>query len=195
MGSVTPRPDGRGFRVRWADLDGKRRDRYAPTEQEGLAILRQELAARDAGVVVVSRRHTVATWMTTWWPTHQPRLRPRSADAYSRVVDTWAASAMGGVRLVDLRPVNVERQLADWSREGVSPRTLRLRMTILRMALESAVRSGFAPTNPAKVAAMPALPDARYMPLPVAELVALRAAIVGHELEPVFTLALDAGLR
>lgn len=196
MGSVSPRPDGRGFRVRWSDLDGARHERHAATEREGYTILRQELASRDAGTPVVGRRHTVATWMAAWYPTHQSRLRATSRYAYQRAVDAWSdAPGFGTIRLVDLRPVHVERQLARWDQEGVSVRSRRFRSTILRMALEAAQRSGYIATNVARVADMPKLPDVKYQPLAATELAALQAAITGHELEPVFRLALDAGLR
>ena len=194
-GSVVRRSDGKGWRVKWTDLAGKRWDKYAPTEEAGHRLLRQALAGRDVGAPVIGRKHTVRSWLAHWYPTHEVRLAPRSRLSYARTVELWSAAPFGSIRLVELRPEHVERRLADWAREGVAPSTLRTRMSILRTALEAAYRGRHIARNEARIAPMPQLGDRTVAPPSGDDLVALRGVIDGHPLEAAFRLALDAGLR
>lgn len=83
------------------------------------------------------------------------RLGPRTRDEVERIARTHLAP-IGEVQLAQLTPQHIDRLYRDLERKGLAPNTIRRIHSVLRAALNHAVRWDWIPTNPALRVELPA---------------------------------------
>jgi integrase len=104
---------------------------------------------------------------------------------------------IGGIALDRLRPADIERLIAEKTREGKSSRTVQAIVTVLRIALKDALRRSLVTTNVATVVRTPRPrrdPD-RVHALDKTTALRLLAAARGERLEALLWVLLFLGLR
>jgi integrase len=116
-------------------------------------------------------------------------------DVYSHIVRRHLVPALGSKTLDRLRPSDLEALILAKRREGLAPSTVRTIYTVLRGALDVAVRDGVLARNPAAVVRRPTIDprEARYLTVQQAQ--QLLDAMRGDRLECLFRLMLATGLR
>lgn len=91
---------------------GKRRRRtmYGRTKSEVLAKLRLALRAKEDGLDLTDDRLTIAQFLDRWFNESAVHsIRASTAESYARIIRLHIAPEIGGVRLIQLGPEDVQR--------------------------------------------------------------------------------------
>jgi integrase len=151
----------------------------------------------EAGAPIKDATMTLTAWLDDWMAKALPASDRKQAtiDLYERIARTHLAPTLGGRTLDRIRPSDVEALIVTKREQGLSPSTVRTIYTVLRGALDVAVRDGLLRRNPAAVVKRPAVErqDAAYLTADDAH--RLLEAIRGDRLEALFRLMLATGLR
>lgn len=141
------------------------------TKRDAERALRQVLANIDAGRDYSSDRMTLGTYLRKWLDTAaKPSVAPQTLDSYRDTLNRYVAQLdpvpdeetprgrgrrrstaeppLGHVRLDRLTPLHIQEVYTNLA-ERLSPRTVRYVHSILRSALEQAVKWGLLLHNPA----------------------------------------------
>lgn len=157
------------------------------TKREAERALRETLGAIEDGTHVERSTVTVAAYLRDeWLAARRPRgeggRRSRGSvseatwEEYRKVVEHYVVPAFGGVRLQELRPVDITRLYDELERTGGrsgtgrSPKTLANIHGVLHKALDDAVRLGRLTRNPVNLVDAPRPGRARTAVWDVAEL-------------------------
>jgi integrase len=176
---------------------GKRRTVYGKTQtavRTKMAQLRKRL---DAGDPIKDTTMTVAAWLDDWISKALPASDRKQAtiDLYASIARKHLVPVLGGRRLDKIRPSDVEALILTKRHAGLAQSTVRTIYTVLRSALDIAVRDGLLARNPAAAVRRPAVDrqDASYLSVEQAQ--RLLGEVRGERLESLFRLMLATGLR
>ncbi len=199
-GSVYKRGDGvwtASLTYRDEQGNSKRRVVYGRTQTEARAKLKDARQRLDAGQPVKDARTTLAAWLDDWTAKALAASDRKTAtkDLYALIAAKHLAPTLGHVTLDRLRPSDVEALLVAKREAGLSASTVRTIYTVLRSALDVAVRDGLVSRNVAVAVKRPSVErqDAAYLTAPDAQ--QLLDALRGDRLEALFRLMLATGLR
>lgn len=199
-GSVFRRSDGRwSGEVSYRDEYGtmKRRTVYGRTQTEvrsKMKVLRERL---DAGAPVKDTTMSLSAWLEDWSTKALPASDRKQAtiDLYATIARKHLVPALGTRPLDRIRPSDVEALIVSKRRAGLAPSTVRTIYTVLRAALDIAVRDGLLGRNPAAAVRRPAVERQDAAFLTVDDAHRLLDSMRGERLEPLFRLMLATGLR
>ena len=193
-----PRKDGR-WPARYHDAAGLPHWVYGRTREEAREKLADAIRDRDRGLPVASRKYTLASWLPEWLESIPPRaIRASSRQRYEWACNRWKAEPIARrYKLVELTPARVAVALGHMGETGLAPRSQGYVLSVLRLALDEAMRSEHVGRNVARQVKPPQHQGPRSAGAPPRgeELLALRRAIAVDELEALWVLLLDAGLR
>ena len=131
-----------------------------------------------------------------WLPAVGGTVRPLTRDRYGKVIKTYIAKRdIAGTPLCALNGGQMTALYSELEQEGLSVNTRRLVHSVLRHALNDAVRWGKLARNPAKAADPPAIPRGRAQSWSARELRAFLAHVVGDRLFALWRLAATTGMR
>jgi integrase len=102
---------------------------------------------------------------------------------------------IGHIQLDKLTPGHVQRMINTLSDSDLSPRTARYALTVLRIALNVAVRQGYIARNVAKLVEPPSVQRFQGQALTPDQAHKLLAQLEGHRLVALYHLAVFRGLR
>ncbi|WP_299960189.1 site-specific integrase [uncultured Modestobacter sp.] len=162
--------------------------------REKLADAQQRL---DTGAPFRDSSVTLAAWLDEWVTTALPASSRKQAtvDLYTSVARKHLVPSLGRRPLHLLRPSDVEAVVLAKRREGLSASTVRTIYTVLRAALDTAVRDGLLRDNPAAKVRRPTAQRKEAAHLDAAAARRLLDAVRGDRLEALFRLMLATGLR
>lgn len=171
-GTYRLRPDGL-WEGRLSYLDPRTESRrrasvYGRTAEEVRTKLREVIARVEAGAPARDSRDTLASWMRRWRETslEASDRKPSTKSLYGALSRKHIEpEPFGATRLDKLSPSDVEGLIVALRRKGLADSTVRQIYTVLRIALEIAVRDGRRKTNPAAEVKRPraATSEARYL--------------------------------
>lgn len=197
-GGITKRSDGRWMAQ--ADLgwrDGKRRRKtiYGRTKREVQDKLRETLQRFEDGLPPLPEKETVRGYLGRWLQAKRGQLRPRTYTSYEQVVRLHLLPGLGHVRLAKLSPQDVAAWFRVHADEGAGPRSIQYARTVLRAALNQALRWELVSRNAAALTDPPRHRPRQIQPLTPEQAKTLLRAVIGHRLEALITVALGLGLR
>ncbi|MEU1401915.1 site-specific integrase [Streptomyces sp. NPDC005728] len=224
-GTVYQRKDSRWEAAGYVLAPGNTRKRvrvYGSTRKEALAKLTEKIAASNRGLPVPSAQGSLAAYLTYWLENvavHQ--LRENTHTRYTACVHRYLIPGLGKKKLTKLTAKDVRTWLnqlrvtcqcctrgLDTARDQpvccatgkccskrLSPLTLAYVHSVLKSALEHAVREEEIPRNIARNVRTGTSRPRRFEPLTADEAHTFLAATSGHRLQPLFELALHTGLR
>jgi len=171
---------------------------YAPTATECRQKLKDLRKRIDEGKPAKDSPDTVATWLKRWRESslaasdRKPTTRVLYAGLSKRHLEP---EPFGSLRLNKLRPNHVEELVVALRGKGLADSSVRQVYTVLRQALDVAVRDGLLADNPAVKVKRPgvARKEARY--LSADELVQLLKSAKGLRYELAVMLMAATGLR
>ncbi len=142
------------------DASGRRQWKGFPTRQEAetyLAAILKTQGERPRGErPAIDSRVTLRTYVEdTWLPRIKDRQKPRTLDAYSRVMRQHILPALGTEPIAKLSRSKIKAAVDQWktgatSRLGKTSRShVALMVSVLRVALAEAVHDELRTTNPA----------------------------------------------
>lgn len=180
--------------------DGRRPTVSGRTREDVAAKLVKMQASLISGVPVTSSEH-LGPFLDWWLGTLEAKVSsgyksPNTLDNARWAVDTWLKPCLGGRRLRDLEPEDVEGLLARMSSAGKGRSSMNRVRSYLGQALAAAERRGKVSRNVARIAEMPATkqPSPRRALTPN-EATKLLDAASGHRLEGLVITGLMLGLR
>ncbi|WP_406178043.1 tyrosine-type recombinase/integrase [Streptomyces sp. NBC_00996] len=224
-GTVYQRKDSRWEAAGYVLAPGNIRKRvrvYGSSRTEALAKLTEKIAASNRGLPVPSTQGSLAAYLTYWLENvavHQ--LRENTHTRYAAVARLYLIPGLGRKKLAKLTAKDVRTWLnqlrticqccargLDTARDQrlccaagnccsrrLSPLTLTYVHSVLKSALEHAVREEEIPRNVARNVRTGTPRPRRFEPLTTEEAREFLAAASGHRLQPLFELALHTGLR
>lgn len=224
-GTVYQRKDSRWEAAGYVLAPGNTRKRvrvYGTTRKEALAKLTEKIAASNRGVPDPSAQGSLAAYLTYWLENvavHQ--LRENTHTRYAAVTRLYLIPGLGKKRLAKLTAKDVRtwlnqlRTTCQCCTRGIdtvrdqphccaagkccskrlSPLTLAYVHSVLKSALEHAVREEEIPRNVARDVRTGTPRPRRFEPLTASEAREFLTAASDHRLQPLFELALHTGLR
>lgn len=197
-GGIYQRADGRWCAsLEIPHLIGGRRRRviYGESRKEVADRLRQLQRELDEGTLPLSENPTVAAFLQRWLDdVVAQRNRPRTEQSYRQIVKRHIAPTIGAHRLTKLTEMHVQAMLRQMV-QTVSPRTANYARTILRRALNQALKWQMVHRNVAALSE-PLREEHRERDyLTVEQARAILAAVKGHRYEVLYRVALSLGLR
>ena len=195
-GTIVKRADGR-----WAAaiiFDGYRRKWiYGKTRRDVSDRLRKIRSDVAEGRPVMNERLTMAEYLNRWlYEVAKQRTRPMTWRGYEHLVRLHILPTLGRVRLAKLTPQHVHSLVMLKVREGrLSPRTIQYMHSVLRAALNQAVRWRMVHYNAAAMVSTPRVTRREVLALTPADARRLLDSARGDRLEALYSVALALGLR
>lgn len=201
-GNIRQRSNGSWeARVSYIDESTGKRKRvsfYGRTKGEVRDKLKDASDRIDAGAPPKDATVTVADWLTHWRKTTL-----RASDRKETTKELYASLSrthlepdpFGSTRLDRLRPTHVEGLLVALQEKGRSESTIRSAYTVLRQALDVAVRDGLLATNPVAKVKRPSVSVKEAQYLDVADVGKLLEAAKDSRYSPALRLIAATGLR
>ncbi|MGD9483656.1 site-specific integrase [Streptomyces sp. TRM70308] len=224
-GTVYQRKDGRWEAAGYVLAPGNTRKRirvYGTTRKEALAKLTEKIATSNRGLPAPSAQGSVTAYLTYWLENVAVHhLRENTHTRYTSCVNRYLIPGLGKKKLTKLtakdirtwlnqlrttcqcctRRIDAHRDQPRCCAAGtccskrLSPLTLAYIHTVLKSALEHAVREEEIPRNAARNVRTGTPRPRRFEPLTADEARQFLTAANGHRLCALFELALHTGLR
>ncbi len=208
-----------GYEVR----DGKRRrirkKFVAATRDQVSRKLIAALREHQTGGIVPIERDTLGVYLKSWLKSLPAKgRRLKTVESYTWVVNTHIIPELGHIpltrftqrdlnefmlRKVEQRKAEIEQRKADAKAAGQMHNakkdfdlvsTMRYCLRIIKSALSKAEKDGLVSRNVAKLAEPPAAPASKVNPLTPNEARNFLAAVRGHRLEALYSVAMAIGL-
>jgi integrase len=194
-GTIRQRADGR-WEGQLSLPGGKRKSVYGKTKKEARDALRAALKKLDEGIDRGAPAQTLGEFLERWLAdTVRPRLAPKTHKTYRELMRCHVIPSLGKTRLDRLTAPQVAALLREKGDEGLSPTTVNHIRSVLRNALNRALKWNLIVRNPVVLTDPPRQERRRVVPLAPGEARAALDAARGHRLEALFTVALFLGLR
>lgn len=198
-GTIRKRKDGRWEgRIHMQRAIGPpvRRSVYGDTRAEVQAKVRKLITDNDNGIESGPARHAVGVFLQRWLDEiATPRLRPRTLEGYRHHVQRHLIPHLGHLRLQQLGPSHVQALINELARRGLSPRTIRYVRSVLRVALNQALKWNLVSRNAAALVDLPRARQHEFQVLDPSQAKALMFASRESRLEALLSVALAVGLR
>ena len=175
----------------------QRRTVYGRTQADVRAKLKDARQRVEVGDPVKDAAITLSSWLEDWTATALEASDRKQAtkDLYATMVRSHLKPALGHVELGKLKPSDVEALIVRKRSEGLSASTIRTIYTVLRGALEVAVRDGLVRRNVAATVRRPARERTEAVYLTTGQAQQLLTVLAGDRLEALYRLMLATGLR
>jgi hypothetical protein len=149
-------------------------------------------ADRDNGYVFDSEGLYIPEYLDRWISESvRGTVRDSTLASYQQVIDNYLKTALGRVKLKDLKPAHLRKLYRDRLDSGLSTRTVGYIHTVAKKALKDAVRMEMIPRNPADAVDPPQLKRVQEIrPLNADQVRELLEATRGERLEAVFSVAI-----
>jgi integrase len=198
-GSIHKRGDGRWVAVIHLGYEEGKRARkylYGKTRQEVADKMRTALREQDAGKDLAAPSQTVRQFLETWLTdVVRPIKAAKTYASYADLLHLHVIPVLGRHRLDKLGPQQVAGLLKAKSEAGLSARTVHHIRSVLRNALNQAVRWGLVTRNAAALTEPPRQDAKEVRPFLPDQARAVLVAATGERLEALVRLALMLGLR
>lgn len=198
-GSIFQRKDGRWCGIVSLGWENGRRKRKSFCGASAADVQDQLLKARSdhsRGLPVAIERQTVAHFLSHWLEhTIKPNARPRSYESFEIIVRRHIIPEVGNVRLEKLTPQQVQALMDRKLKSGLAPQTVVHIRTVLRTALNQALRWALIARNAAALVDPPRIPRSEIRPFGPYEARLFLEIAKGERFEALYVLALFSGLR
>lgn len=192
-GGITKRPGGK-VQAQWSRTQGGRRIRQSATfaiRDDAEWWLDQAKRTGSAPDVNLS----VAEYLARWLASIEGTIAASTWRSYTGHVRMHIVPVLGDIRVTALLPRDVEVLMADRRQAGLSPTTVRLIVTTLRIALGRGVKRRELPDNAAADVTLPRPAEPRIEPLTDVEADRLVDAVLDTWMGPLVRFLLGTGLR
>lgn len=191
------RPDGR-WHVRVSHA-GKRVNLYAESKAAVIQRRNEFLTEhRYKGLPVSDGRVTVASFLEDWLERRRPKVRESTYRCYRNVVRNQLIPHLGTARIAKLTARDVEgalQAIAENDGKALSPRSVQLARTVLRAAVQQAVKWEELARNVVDLVDAPKVEREEITPLSAEQAEHFLEGVQGDRLEALYVLAFTLGLR
>jgi integrase len=173
----------------------KRPSQTFPTRKAAEEALAKWLGQLQAGTFVEPHDLTVAEYLVQWEETLAETVRPPTARRYKDLLQKHAVPTIGGIKLIKLTPLDIQRLYANRLAAGLSPATVNLLHNVLHRALKQAVRWGIVNRNVTELAVAPRRAEQEMRSWDAAQVARFFAVADEDEYAALWRLAILGGLR
>ncbi|MEI6916041.1 MAG: site-specific integrase, partial [Armatimonadota bacterium] len=163
----------------------------ADAEKERTRLLREI----DTGQYIPPSEMTVGSFLSMWLTEHGVNLAERTLQGYTHKITRYVVPEIGGLGLIKLQPLHIQRVYNRWRKESVSDRTLLQLHRILHRAFGHAVKWQYLNRNIIDSVDAPSAGDFRGRSYSVEEVLALLKTTEGRSVHMAIVLAIYTGLR
>lgn len=178
--------------------DGRRRQRMKggfPTRKAAELAKAEEIVNVSKGTVLEPGKQELKDYLAGWLEGVSPGLSKNTVANYGYAI-ILVNRQIGGVRVSELQPGQIQRAYQALTASGKSPRTVKLAHGVLRKALDQAVDWNIIGRNPAaRKLTLPKADAAEKDAWTAEEVQRFVSATSGHRLAPMWWLFLSTGLR
>ncbi len=125
----------------------------------------------------------------------KPRLKERTYNDYTDVLRRHVRSELGSIKLVNLRPLDIQSLYSKLTEKGAGPRVVRYVHAVLSSALKQAVQWGLLNRNPATLVQLPKQKRREMRAMNQDEISRFLKALDGDRYQTLFAFALASGMR
>lgn len=198
-GTIYQRPDGRWCAQIPIGYEGgklKRKTVYGKTEDEVWQDLVKIQRDKQQGLPIVTKGQTIGKFLEGWLEDSvKPSVREQTYKTYESTVRLHIIPVIGKVALDKLTPQDVQRMMREAAKKDFTATHVAYCRTILRIALNKALKWGLVARNVAALADPPKRQryDAQY--LTVDEARRFFKAVKSDRLEALYVVTTTLGLR
>lgn len=184
-------------------VTGKRRQKTKggfATKAAAQRAMREFMNDLDANASVDESRQSVEDYLTQWLQIVKSDLRPTTHSGYSRDVRN-ICSKVGGIRLQELTPIQIETAYADLMASGgpsgrpLNPKTIRNIHAVLRRAFSDAERLSLIGRNPVRLVRPPRVTTKEMKTWTGPQVARFLAHVADDRYLPVVVLLATTGMR
>jgi integrase len=197
-GSITKRRDRRWMaRYTVHTVKGpKRKHIYGRTRQEVAEKLSKAVSDRVGGLVFDGDHETLEAYLQRWIDeVLRGTVKQSTLENYAYIARLHIIPELGRVRLKALKSRDVRRLYREKLEAGLSPRTVQIIHTVLRKAMQQAVRDDVLPRNVCDAVTAPRQTKKEMQPLTPEQAKRLLENVHEDRLRALYILAVTAGLR
>ena len=212
-GNIRKRKDGRWegrYTAGYDEKTGKRliKNVLGKTQAEVKEKLAKAVAEAETVDVRRADEYTLGTWLQTWYELYaKPHLRFSTAEYYRHGIELHITPRIGDIPLKKLTGRDLQwlykdlqehgrlREAQKGKQPGLSDSTIRGIHTMLRNALDRAVKERLIVRNPADDCIPPKIPKHEMKILPPEQIKSYLTAAEQRSVLPMFYLELSTGLR
>jgi integrase len=165
-------------------------------QRDAKAYLAKVIKDRDSGLVVQPSKMLLNEFLDKWLESAvEPRVRANTYRSYQWQLKKYVRGDLGGYRLCDISPLQIQKLYSKLHREGLSSRVVRYTHSILNNAFGQAVKWRMLASNPCSGAELPRAKQKEAQVLNVEEVTEFVRVLRGNRHEVLFLVALTTGMR
>lgn len=166
------------------------------TKKDAEQYRNKAIREKDLGTFIEPSPITVDEYMKKWLETAaRPRLRDNTYREYEGLLCRYVSPTLGGKRLSDVRPLDIQSLYSSMSEKNLSARTVRFTHSVLSSAFKQAVRWRILMQNPCGSVELPRKVSQEMQSLTPIEAARFLAEAASDRWVALFVLALATGLR
>ena len=166
------------------------------TKKDAEQYRNKAIREKDLGTFIEPSPITVDDYMKKWLETAaRPRLRDNTYREYEGLLCRYVSPTLGGKRLSDVRPLDIQSLYTSMSEKNLSARTVRFTHSVLSSAFKQAVRWRMLLQNPCGSVELPRKVSQEMQSLTPIEAARFLAEAASDRWVALFVLALATGLR
>ncbi|MER3388541.1 MAG: tyrosine-type recombinase/integrase [Microcella sp.] len=201
VGTIRQRSNGTfEGRISYRDDDDRpvRRSFYGSTEKQVAKKLREAEKRVQADLSPADSNMLVSTWLTRWADTILPRSNRKATtmELYRTLLRKHLQeSSLSHMQLGRVKASHIDALVTELTDSGLSQSSVRSIYTVLRTALDGAVREGLLATNPAAKVDRPTVARTEARHLSGGEVRAILDAAATSRYHPALALIAATGMR
>ena len=165
------------------------------TKKEAELALAKLIHSVETGVDFNASKMSFAEYSNRWLDSKRNKVRPKTIQRYSDLMRLHIVPVIGGIPLLKLKPLHLEKVYEEASGRGLSAQSVLHLHRVLFTALKQAVAWQLIPRNIAE-AVTPPRPERREVEaMTPREVVRVLERVAGSDLEMPTILALGTGMR
>ncbi len=166
------------------------------TKKDAQRYLNAVLRDLDLGVFVEPAGESLNAYLDHWLEAAaKPKLRSRTFDDYTSLLERYVRTPLGAKKLSELRPLDIQKLYSQMQERKLSARVVRYTHAVLSSALKQAVAWGMLQRNPASLVQLPKSTRKEMNVLSNEEAGQFLTAIEGDRYATLFKFALATGMR
>ena len=165
-------------------------------KKEAQAYLNKVLTEKDTGTFIEPSKEILSKYLEHWLQTTaKQRVREKTFSSYQSLIHRYVIPTLGNSKLAKLTPLQIQELYNSLLEKGLSSRTVRYTHSVLRNALEQAVKWSMLYRNPADLVDLPKLQKQEMKSFPPEEASKFMSAIIYSKWKAAFSLLISSGMR
>ncbi|HUF39791.1 MAG TPA: site-specific integrase, partial [Anaerolineales bacterium] len=151
----------------------------------------------EQGLTFDNAQITVSKFLDEWLVSIEPSVRYTTVNQYRQIVQQHILPGLGNLKLVNLKPADIQSLYNGMIRDGSSRRMVQITHSVIHRALNHALKLGIVPRNAAS-ATTPPRPrptEMKFLDENEAQQFLLTVASLDDPFYPLYYLAIATGMR